>query len=233
MDVPLNHLSRDGRWFEPQTPANRSFDLGRKVGIGTHRPREFSNGHLLSDILEAAFGTSEFIEHQGHFEPEGGGFSMNAMAAPDHGGKGVFFGLSGNDLAKLNHVLMEDVHRFHHLHGKCRVDEITAGQTVVEPSGYLVIDILGYIGGKGDHIMVQRSLQFLAAIDGKSCPFLHFPKIAQRHQALLHQCLGGQQFNLEPYFQLSLFGPDIPHGGTCVTSYHTQRKKRHPLPKKK
>ena len=99
---------------------------------------------------------------------------MNAMAAPYHGSKGVFFGLSGNDLTKLNHVLMEDVHRFHHLHGKCRVDEITAGQTVMEPSGSLIIDIFGHIGGKGNHIMIQRSLQFLAAINGKKLPLSSF-----------------------------------------------------------
>ena len=89
---------------------------------------------MLAHIFQSTFGPTKFIEHQRHFQTKRGGFGMDTVTAPDHGGEHVFLGFPANHFPQIHHILDQDVNGFNHLHSKSRIDQIAAGQSVVQPA---------------------------------------------------------------------------------------------------
>ena len=81
-------------------------------------------------------------------------------------------------------------------------------------------NVLGDIGGKGDHIVIERALQFLATLHIESGARSYLGKILPGDQALGTERLCGEQLDLEPGLELMLFAPDFPHRWTGVTLNH-------------
>ena len=184
------------------------------MSIGTNGSREFSNSHVLANFLQTTLSTTKLIEHEGHLQAKGCGLGMNAMASANHGGELMLLSPFGNDFAQMSHILEQDVDRRRHLNPKGRINQITAGQPVMQPSRCAVIDIFSHVGGEGNHIVIEGALQLTTALNGKGGPFFHLTKVLLGHQTLLNESLSSQQFNLEPNFELPLLRPDVPHGGT-------------------
>ena len=52
-----------------------------------------------------------------------------------------------------------------HLHGEGGVDDVAAGEAEMQPAAGRVVDVLGDIGREGDDVVVERALEFLAAVE--------------------------------------------------------------------
>ena len=162
MQIPLNDLRRNRRGSQPEFPANKHFDLRRKMGAGPNRAGKFANGHGFFGGFQPLQRAAKFVMHQGQIEPKGGRLGVNAVAAPNHRGELKFPRLGGNDLPERLDIRNQNVGRLRHLDGKGGIDDITAGQAKVQPAAGGRANIFGDIRGEGNDVMVERAFQFLA-----------------------------------------------------------------------
>ena len=220
MDVALDDLRGDGRGLESEALANMGFNRGRQVGVCSYGAAEFADGDDAPEVLEAGQRPRELLVHQGQFQTEGGGFAMNAMAAPDARGSLIFPSPSGDDGQQGFHIPDEQVDTLHHLDREGGIHDVGAGQAEVQPAAGRVVDALGHRRGEGDDIVVEYLFQF--ALTGDQSRGVAFPSLTTlldlqevllRHHALGHQRFTGKLLDVEPQAQLVLLGPDRPHLG--------------------
>jgi hypothetical protein len=213
VQIPLHHLRCHGRRTQAQAFADPRFHCRRNMRARPDRTGEFPHRDCFARAFQAAQGAAEFIVHQRHFQSEGRRLRVDAVAAADHGSENVLGGLLGDDRLEGLDIRDENGRRLRHLHGEGSVKNIAAGQPVMEPAAGGRADVLRDVGGEGDDVVIERAFQLFAALRLEGRPRLHHRVILLRHDALGGQGLAGEQFDLEPYFQLALLGPDFPHFG--------------------
>jgi hypothetical protein len=59
--------------------------------------------------------------------------------------------------------------------------------------------------------MIERLLQFPATFHGEGRLLFDLGEIFFRNKTALRERFAGQQFDLQPYLQFPLFGPDLAH----------------------
>jgi hypothetical protein len=199
--------------------AHVGFHLGVEMGVGAHRAGELADAHRFAGRFQTGQGAPELVVHQGHLEAEGDGFRVDAVGAADHGGELVFAGLRGHRLAQQLHVRDQQVGRLHHLHGQRGVDDVGAGQALVDVAGGGA-HVFGHVGQEGDDVVVDLALDLVDALDLEFGALLDAFEVGGRHLAQPVQGLAGQHFDLQPDAEFVFVRPDGRHGGPGITRYH-------------
>jgi hypothetical protein len=187
------------------------------------RPGNLPDRDGFARALETLLGAAKFVVHQGHLEAEGGRLSMNPVAAANHGRELMFARLRSNHLPKFLNIADQNVRRLHHLDRERGIDDVAAGEAEVKPATRLAVDVFCDVGGERDNVVVQRALEFLAAVEAEGGFRLHLLKVGFRNDALLDKRFGGKQLDLQPNLQLALLGPDVPHLGAGITLNHVRK----------
>src|SRR5437588_2442352 len=104
------------------------------MGAGADSTGEFADGSSFARGLETLESTAEFVIHQGHFQSKSSWLGMDAVAAANHRDELKLASLGGDSFAKRAHIFDEDVGGLNHLDGEGGVDDITAGESKVEPA---------------------------------------------------------------------------------------------------
>ncbi len=81
-------------------------------------------------------------------------------------------------------------------------------------------DVLGHVRQEGDHIVIERLLQFIDAVDGEIRPLANHRNCLSRDDPELGLGFTGVNFDFEPGLEFGLVGPDRPHFGTRVALDH-------------
>ena len=111
--VALQDLRGNGGGAQAQLAANGGFDFGIEIGVRADRAGNFAHADGLARRAQARRRAPEFIIHQRHFEAEGGGFRVNAVAAANHGRIGMAGGLRRDGRAEFFHFGQQHVRRRH------------------------------------------------------------------------------------------------------------------------
>src|SRR5215510_992700 len=126
------------------------------------------------------------------------------MTAANHRRQHVLASLFADDLAKLLEIRNENISGLGHLDREGCIDHVAAGETKMQPATGRGADVFGDVCGEGDYIMVERFLQFLAAIDGERGLATHLLEILLRDDPLIDQRFGREQLDAKPNLELSL-----------------------------
>jgi hypothetical protein len=211
VEVALDDLRGDGCWSKAELLADEGLYFRGEMRAGAHGAGELADRHRRLRCLQPLQRAAKLIVHQRHLETERRRLGVDAMAAADHGGEAVLARLGRDDFSQGLDVGNEDVGRLRHLDGKGGVPDVAAGEAEVQPAAGGRADVFGDVGGERDDVVVECAFEFLATIHGKRRPGFHPRKILFWHQSLSGEGFGGEQFDLEPDFQLALFAPDFPH----------------------
>ena len=93
----------------------------------------------------------------------------------------------------------------------------------MKPAARFAVNVFGDVGGESDDVVVQRALEFLAAVEAEGGLRLHLLEVGFRDDALLDKRFGGKQFDLQPDLQLALLSPDVPHLGAGIALNHARK----------
>ena len=81
-------------------------------------------------------------------------------------------------------------------------------------------DVLGDVGGEGDDVVIDSALDLLAPLHGERGARLDLLEVLARHQPFGAERFAGEEFDLQPDFELALFAPDFPHHRARVALNH-------------
>jgi hypothetical protein len=190
------------------------------MGAGADGAGKLAHGNHFAGGFEPLQRTAKFVVHQRQLQAEGRRFSVDAVAAADHRRELMFLGPGGDRLAQHLDILDEHAGRLHHLHREGGIPHVAAGQAVVQPPVGGRADVLGDVGRESDDVVVKRALKLLAPLNAERGAGLDLPEILPGHQPLGAERFAGEQFDLQPDFQLALFAPDLPHERARVTLNH-------------
>jgi len=187
----------------------------------------FANADRFAHGFQTTQRACELVVHERELQPKRRRLRMNAMAAPNARRELVFLRPAGDDGQQLLHVGDEEIRALLHLHGVASVAHVAAGEAEVEPAAGVVVDGFGDGGGEADDIVVERFLQFFLSGDEAgqiSEPFvatgLDLLEIPRGYDAFLHECLAGEEFDLQPESEFVFVGPDGPHFGAGIARNH-------------
>src|SRR5438552_3028746 len=220
MQISGDDLCRDGGRAQAEFLTNIGLDPGRKMSARADRPGELAHRHRFADRLEPLAGAPELVVHQSHLEAKGDRLGVNAMTSPNHWSVPVLPGFGRNSLTQLFHVVNKNVRRLRHLKGKSGVNHVAARQAEMEPTAGGRANVFSDVRRKGDDIMVEGALEFLATIEIKGRARLHLSQILFWNQALRRESFTGKQFDLQPDFEFALLAPDFPHDRAGVPLNH-------------
>jgi hypothetical protein len=140
--------------------------LDRRVDIGERadRARDRAGGDFGAGGLQPGAVAVHLGIHARKFQPKGGGFGMDAMAAADGDGVPVFHGAGLQRGEQPVDIGQQQVGRPGQLDIEGGVEHIRTGHPLMDETGLLGADDLAQMGQEGDHVMlVSRSMASIRA----------------------------------------------------------------------
>ena len=221
--IARDHLRADGFRDQSQLVRHVGFYIWRDIGEGAHRAADRAGRDFGARIPQPRAAAVEFGIGLRQFEPEGDGFGVDAVAAPDGGGQFVFFRPALQRSEQLVHVRQQDVGRADQLDGERRVEHVRAGHALVHEARFLA-HMLGHPGQEGDHVVLGHRLDRVDRVDVDFR--VGFPPVPQGlgrafgHNAQLGELLRRVRLDLEPDAIFRLRLPQGGHFGAGVAGDH-------------
>ncbi len=158
--VALHDLRAHGVRDQAQARQGGGLDLRRQLRVGAHRPRDLAGGQVVGRGAQAGTVTVELEGPRGQLQPERQRLGVDTVGAAHLQRAGVL-ARPGHDGADGSiEALQDEVGGGATLQGQAGVDDIGAGQAVVQEAAF-VAHRLGDLGDEGDHVVVGRQLQLM------------------------------------------------------------------------
>ena len=189
------------------------------MGDGAHGSGNLSVTDLLLRGVETNQATSERgpVDHQ--LQTEGCRFGVDAVAASDHDRVLMFLRLGFDAVQELDQRSAEYGSRLLDLQGQRGVQKIAAGHALVHETAGRP-DVLGHVGQKGDHIVLDRffDLENTGGVEVAFGPY--FPGCLGGDLPPVGADLTDHGFDFPPDAEAVLIGPDGGHFRAGVTGDH-------------
>jgi hypothetical protein len=226
VEVALDDLGGDGYGLEAEGCADGGFVLGFEVAEGADGSGELAEAEIFGGRVEAGEVALDFVVPEQELEAEGGRFGVDAVGAADDGSVLELDGATLEGFGEGDDASADEGGGFLELEGLGGVDDVGAGEAVVEPAGGLLfqirgdVDVLGYGGGEGDDVVADFGLDLVDAGYGEVAAVADGVGCGLRDEAEFGEGLRGGDLNREPAAVLVLVGPDASHGWACVARDH-------------
>ena len=191
------------------------FDGGIDIGEGADRARNSAGGDFRAGGDQARLAAGKFGIGFGHFEAEGHGFGVDAVAAADGRGQLMFKGAAFDDGEQLVEILDQQVRRAGQLDREAGVEDVARRHPLMHEAGF-VAHLFGDPGEEGDDVMLGDRLDRVDR--GDVDHGVGGPPVPQRlgsrgrHDAQFAQFLRRMRLDLEPDLEP---GFRLPEGGHC------------------
>src|SRR4051812_20272348 len=115
---------------------------------------------------------------------------MDAVTAADHRHELRFARATLDHLAQIFNVRNQDVSGLDHLYREGGIQHVAAGQAKVQPTARWRADVFGDVRRKRDDVVVERLLEFFAALDVEGGFGLHLREVLFRYDAFSDEGFG-------------------------------------------
>jgi len=144
---------------------------------------------------------------------------VDTVRASDHRRVFEFQGALLQDLAKAPVICQQQLRSLAHLQRLGGVHDVVRGEAVVQVAA-LSPNVLGHVGGEGNHVVFHLALDLEDALDFEARLAPDGPRRALRDQAGFRFNLRGSDFHFQPFLEFVLISPDTTHLRASVSRNH-------------
>ena len=218
--VARDDLRRDRLDREPEFLRHMRLDARIDVRERAHRARYRAGRDLGPRGGEAVPVARELGIVSGELEPEGRGFGVDAVAAPDTGGQPVLARAALERRHDRSDTGVEQVGGAGQLHGEAGIQHVRRGHPLVDEAR-LGPDMLGEVGEERDHVVPRLALDLVDPLDFEGAPLADRLRGRFRDATERRLRVAGMGFDLQPDAEPGLGRPERRHLFSRIARDHS------------
>ncbi len=223
MAIARDDLGRDGFRAQAQFGADVFFDGGVDVCECADRAGNRTRCDFPAGLFQPVLVAIHFGVKTGKGQAHGGGFGVNAVAAPDADRVLMFIGAGFQRVQHLVHHPKQDVSGTYQLHVECGVQNVRRCHALMHKAGFVRANMFSEMGQKRDDVVFGDRFDF---VDPRDIEFdvLGLPDrigIGTRDHAQISLRIAGVGFDFVPDAELGGGFPDGDHFGAGITGDHS------------